>query len=98
MDTGELVYAASRLILGALAAFCAIMVWSKTRDAAWILVIIGTIAWYAEIVYSLLTLFGIPDGIGLVIGSLPLAAVALPLLPFVFFITAFLVMLFRARR
>jgi hypothetical protein len=86
MDTGCLIYILSRLILGALASFFAIMVWAKTRDTAWMLVVIGAIAGYAEVVYSILGLFGITGG------TFTAAALILANLPACFFIAAFLVM------
>lgn len=85
----------SRLILGALAAFFAIMLWSKTRDAAWMLLIIGAIAAYIETVYAVLNLFGIAGKLTLFIGSLPLPAILLPALHSCFFIAAFLIMAVR---
>jgi hypothetical protein len=98
MDTGEIIYISSRLFLGALAAFFAIILWSKTRDVAWMLMVIGTIAAYAEIVYSILDIFGITGGNLLSIGSVPLASIVLPNLPTVFFIAAFVVMVIRKFR
>ena len=98
MDTGQLVYILSRLVLGALASFFAIMLWSKTRDVAWMLMVIGTIAAYVEIVYAILNLFGISGGNIFMIGSMPLMSILLPSLPTVFFIAAFLVMVVRKYR
>ncbi|MCL2473075.1 MAG: hypothetical protein FWF26_05285 [Treponema sp.] len=98
MDTGQLVYILSRLVLGALASFFAIMLWSKTRDVAWMLMVIGTIAAYVEIVYAILNLFGIQGGNIFMIGSMPLMSILLPSLPTVFFISAFLVMVVRKYR
>ena len=98
MDLGQLLYTFSRLILGALASFFAIMLWSKTRDVAWMLMVIGTIAAYVETVYSILNLFGINGGDILVIGSVPLISILLPCLPTVFFIAAFAVMVVRKYR
>ncbi|MCL2129394.1 MAG: hypothetical protein FWH35_03470 [Treponema sp.] len=95
MDSGQLVYILSRLILGALASFFAIMLWSKTRDIAWMLMVIGTIAAYVETVYSILNLFGISGGSILTIGTVPIMSILLPSLPTVFFIAAFLVMVVR---
>ena len=97
MDTGQLVYIISRLSLGAVAAFFAILLWSKTRDAAWMLIVIGAIAAYVETVYSILELFGIRSG-SLLIGSMPLVSIVLPCLPMVFFISAFAVMVARKYR
>ncbi|WP_010262322.1 hypothetical protein [Treponema primitia] len=95
MDIGEILYISSRLFLGALAAFLAIMLWSKTRDMAWMLMVIGTIAAYAEIVYSILGLFGITQGTVPLVGSIPLPALILSNLPTGFLIAAFLVMVIR---
>jgi hypothetical protein len=98
MDTGQILYVVSRLVLGALASFFAIMLWSKTRDVAWMLIVIGTIAAYIETVYSILDIFGITGGDTFVIGSVPVAAIVLPCLRTVFFIIAFMVMVFRKYR
>jgi hypothetical protein len=98
MDIGEILYISSRLILGALAAFFAIMLWSKTRDVAWMLMVIGAIAAYAEIVYSILGMFGITQGSSFLVGSIPLATLVLSNLPTGFFIAAFLVMVIRKFR
>jgi hypothetical protein len=98
MDIGEVIYMASRLLLGALAAFFAIMLWSKTRDVAWMLIVIGTIAAYVETVYSILELLGITGGGVLYIGSMSVASIVLPNLPTIFFMAAFMVMVIRKFR
>ena len=98
MDSGQILFISSRLIFGAIASFFAIMLWSKTRDAAWMLIVIGTIAAYIEIVYSILDLFGITKGDTFLIGSVPVAAIILPLLWMSFFIAAFIIMVIRKYR
>ena len=98
MDSGQIIYILSRLILGALASFFAIMLWSKTRDVAWMLMVIGTIAAYVETVYAILNLFGINGGNILYIGTVPIMSIVLPCLPTVFFIAAFAVMIARKYR
>jgi hypothetical protein len=98
MDSGQVFYIVSRLTLGALAAFFAIMLWSKTRDVAWMLMVIGAIAAYVETVYSILEMFGISGGGGVSVGSVPLVSIVLPCLPTVFFIAAFAVMVVRKYR
>jgi hypothetical protein len=109
METGNLIYILSRLILGALASFFAIMLWSKTRDPAWMLMVSGTIAGYAGIVYSTLGVLGITGGAALQAeipfpqaefpqGSIPVAALILANLPACCFIAAFLVMIARKFR
>ena len=98
MDSGQTVFILGQLILGALAAFLAIMLWSRTRDAAWMFVIIGAIIAYIEIVYSILGLFGMSGGDFLLIGSVPLVSFVLPLLRMIFFISAFTIMIIRQLR
>ena len=81
--------------MGALASFFAIMLWSKTRDVAWMLMVIGTIAAYVETVYSILNLFGISGGNVFMIGSVSLMSIILPCLPTIFIAAAFAVMVVR---
>ena len=98
MDSGQIIYILSRLSLGALASFFAIMLWSRTRDVAWMLMVIGTIAAYVETVYAILNLFGIVGENILIIGTVPLISIILPCLPTIFFIAAFAVMVVRKYR
>ena len=97
MDWGQIISVYSRLILGAAAAFLAIMLWAKKRDAAWLLIVAGTITAYGEIVYSVVELLGFTAISGLVIGSVPLAAILLPALRMIFFAAAFLIMVVRRK-
>ena len=98
MEPGQTVYILSQLVLGAVASFLAIVLWSKTRDIAWILIISGTIIAYIEIVYSILNIFGISGLEFIFIGTVPLITFALPTLRNIFFIAAFMVMIIRQSR
>ena len=95
MDFGQIILLYSRLILGALAAFLAIMLWSKTRDVAWLLMIIGIVIMYIEMVYSTLELLGIVPVYNLFIDSVSLTAIVLTTLRLIFFIAALLIMVIR---
>jgi len=97
MDAGEVLFIVSCLTTGALLAFFAIWLWSRTRDIAWMLMVIGAIAAYVETVYSILARFGI-TGSQLSIGSVPVAIILLPNLRTTFFIAAFVVMVIRKHR
>jgi hypothetical protein len=88
----------SRLILGAAAVFFALVLWSKTRDIVWMLVVIGVIAGYAETVYSVLQNFGITGQAGPVVGSVPFLSILLSNLPAAFFLAAFVTALTRKYR
>jgi hypothetical protein len=98
MDSGQTTYIICQLAFGAAATFLAIMLWSKTRDAAWMLIVIGTIFSYIEIVYSILGIFGIDGSNLFLIGSVPLISFVLPLLRMIFFIAAFIIMIVRHSR
>ncbi|HPE37052.1 MAG TPA: hypothetical protein PK625_07875 [Spirochaetales bacterium] len=91
----ELVILAARLGFVALATFLAIVVWARTRDAAWMLVVVGIVAGYADILHTLLGEFGLaPDRAK---GVFPVLALILPNLPWLFFSIAFAVMIRRKR-
>ncbi len=84
-----------RLILGGFVAFLAILLWSRTRDSAWMALVAGAITRYAEIVYSLMSDLGIivPGGIKLM--GIPIVKLLFEIIPSLFFILAFILMLIR---
>jgi len=47
------------LILGAVATFFAIELWSRTREPAWMFMVIAVIAWFGGVVFRVLESFGI---------------------------------------
>ena len=98
MDSGQFIFILSRLVLGTAASFLAIMLWSRTRDAAWILVIIGTIIAYVETVYSILNLFGIGGGNIFPETFVFLVSITLNSLHMAFYVAAFAVMVVRKYR
>ena len=95
MDSGQVVFTFCRLVLGALASFLAIVLWSRSRDTAWIFVIIGTIIAYVETVYSTLSFVSIGSGNILSEFLLSVISLSLSCLPTVCFIAAFAVMITR---
>jgi len=98
MDAGQTLFISSQLILGAVVAFLAIFLWPKIRDAAWMLVIFGTIVAYIETVYHVLADFGITGGEILILGSVPLISLVLPTVRMIFFIGAFIIMIYKQTR
>jgi hypothetical protein len=75
---------ASHLALGAFATFCAILLWSRTRDLAWTFVIIAAILSYADIVLATLRGFGILGEDLLSYRGVPVLQIALSDLPLLF--------------
>ena len=97
MGAGQTIYISSQLILGAVAAFLAIFLWPKIRDAAWMLIIFGTIVTYIETVYSILKIFGISGDDFLIFDSVPLISFILPTVRTLLFISAFIIMIYRQK-
>jgi hypothetical protein len=98
MDSGQLVYILSRLILGGVASFLGIMLWSRTRDIAWMLIVMGIISAYGETIYTIVNLFGIDGGNLISIGTIPLLSILLPCFPLLFFVAGLAVMVVRKYR
>ena len=98
MDNGQLVYILSRLVLGGIASFLAILLWARTRDIAWMLMVMGVIAAYGETIYTIVNLFGVDRGNMISIGTMPLLSILLPCFPLLFFVAAFAVMVARKYR
>jgi hypothetical protein len=88
---------ASHLVLGAFATFCAILLWSRTRDMAWTFIIIGVIISYADIVLTTLRGFGILGEDLLRYHGVPVLQIALADLPLLFAGIGFLIAVSRRR-
>jgi hypothetical protein len=86
-----------KLILGGITAFLAILLWSKTRDAAWMSLVAGAVTSYAGIVYDMMVELGIivPESIS--VAGIPLVELLFSIIPGCFFILAFILMLIRTR-
>ena len=97
MDPTEFIVLLSRLATGAIATFFAILLWSQTRDASWVLVIIATLVSYAEIVISTLETFGVLTVDFLDVSGFPVFRMVLVNLPLVFLTLAFISMIARRR-
>ena len=96
MESPELISLIIRLVIGAIATFFAILLWSSTRDSAWMFVVIGTIIHYGQIMYSTFRVFGILQEETMIYG-LPVFSILLTNLPSVCFIIAFLIAMSRTR-
>jgi hypothetical protein len=94
MGNGEIALVFCRLLLGGAAAFFAIMLWSRTRDIAWMLMVGGAVTAYGGNLYEVLDMFGVFPSF--IFESAPLAAAALSTIPVLFFIAAFFVMVVRS--
>jgi hypothetical protein len=83
------------IVTGAVATFCAIMLWPRTRDLAWMLIIIGTIVHYGAVIFQALEVFGVAR---IHVSDETISAViraALLNLPFIFYSLGFIIMIRR---
>ena len=97
MELTEYTVLLSRLATGAIATFFAILLWSQTRDVSWVLVIIGTLVSYAEIVLTTLETFGVVSSDLFYLSGFPVFEMVLVNLPLVFLTLAFISMIVRRR-
>ena len=89
-----------KLLMGAVGTFCAILLWSRTRDVAWVLVVIGVLVSYAGIIFDTLDRFGLVTWDDFIVAGLPgfaLIQAILTNLPILLYSTAFVVVLARGR-
>jgi len=86
-----------KLISGALGTFFAILVWSKTRNASWIFIVLGILFHYINIVFETLELFGIITEKIYNIGNLPILKIILNNLPMSFFIIGLIIFVIRKK-
>jgi hypothetical protein len=91
MDIAAFSAETTHLVVGAFATFCAILLWSRTRDMAWTFLIIGAIVSYADIVFTTLGNFGILGTDPLVYNGIPFMRIALANLPLLFSAVGFLI-------
>ncbi|MEW5816199.1 MAG: hypothetical protein AB1798_12490 [Spirochaetota bacterium] len=97
MEIGQTVMILSRLGIGAAAAFFAILLWSNTRDTAWMFIVMGIIVNFGEVMFSTLEIFGLVHGETYLLAGIPVVKVVFSNLPNVFFIIAFCIMILRLK-
>ena len=100
MTETEIIFFAIKLILGGLIAFLAIMLWSRTRDFSWMLLVLAAVTGYSALVYDLLLQLGFVTNREIMLfgNELPLIKLILSVVPSLFVILAFIRMLFKTGR
>ena len=87
MTETEIIFFIIKLVLGGIIAFLAIMLWSRTRDYSWMFLVLAAVTGYSAIVFDLL------------LGNrIPLVQLVLAIVPSLFVIIAFVLMLIKTRR
>ncbi len=97
MSPADTILLVSRFATSAVAAFLSILLWSRTRDLAWMLIVIGVISSYADILFGLLARLGLVDESRFALLGIPVGRILLSNLPYLFLCAALLVMISRKR-
>jgi len=97
MEYSELIII-TRVVTGAICAFFSILLWAKTREPAWIFIIIGVLCIYAEIVFSTLETFGILSEDIFRVFGIPVLKILLFNLPLVFFTIGFIIVIIKYKK
>lgn len=87
-----------RLTAAFIAAFPAIALWSRTRDPAWMLVVLGTLFLFADSLFFALVSLGVASYDRLLPGDLSLVRILMAVLPYFLLAAGFVVFLVRKRR
>lgn len=89
----ELLLFIIKLAAGGIVSFLAILLMSKTREPGWIFMVGGFLLSYAALVFQLMEHLGIFTSSRFTLFGIPISSLICVILPAVFFIVAFIMML-----
>lgn len=100
MTETEIFFFIIKLVLGGLIAFLAIMLWSRTRDFSWMFLVFAAVTGYSAVVFDLLLGLGVVSVQKIMIfgSEIPLMRLVLAVVPGLFVIVAFILMLIKSGR
>ncbi len=91
----EILFFIIKIVVGGIVSFIAIMLMSKTRDAAWMTLVVGFLLSYAALVYELLIKLGVFTQKNLTAFGIPLISLLFAIIPSLFYIAAFIIKISR---
>ena len=100
MTETEIIFFIIKLFLGGVIAFLAIMLWSRTRDFSWMFLVLAAVTGNSSIVFDLLLKLGFVTSRKILIlgNEIPLVQLVLAVIPSLFVIIAFILMLIKTGR
>lgn len=87
-----------KIISGFAATLTAVLLWSKTRESAWLFIVMGTVFLYSEIIFSGLDLLGLSNFYLLTVYGISVIKLIFAFFPFLFFTAGFILFLMSRRR
>lgn len=82
-----------KLILGGIAAFLAILVWSKSRSACWVFLVTGILISYAGIIYDMMINLGILNSASILICGISLLTLFFTVIPYLLIIISLILII-----
>ena len=100
MSEVEIIFFIIKLFLGGVIAFLAIMLWSRTRDFSWMFLVLAAVTGYSAVVFDLLLKLGFVTTRKIIIlnSEISLVQLALAVVPSLFVIISFILMLIKTGR
>ena len=100
MTESEIIFFIIKLVLGGIIAFLAIMLWSRTRDFSWMFLVLAAVTGYSAVVFDLLLKLGFVTTRKIIIlnSEISLVQLALAVVPSLFVIISFILMLIKTGR
>lgn len=89
----DIISLSANILLGGIVTFFGIMVWARTNQPAWMLVVISVIVYYAKIVFKLLDAIGVIHFDQITLLGIPVVSFAFEAGPQVFILLAFIALL-----
>ncbi len=87
-----------KLIMGFIAAFTSVLLWSKTRDRAWLTMVMGVVFLYLDTLLEILDSFGFVMYKSLYYGEIGILPLIFGILPYICFSIGMLFFLLRVRK
>ena len=98
MPLREIIVITSQIAAGAVVTFLAIILWSQTREVEWVLIIIGVLVKYVQILVSSFSVLGIIQSKIYIVPEVIDMETVLKVLPLIFYSLAFIARLVKIKR
>jgi hypothetical protein len=98
VENEQMVLLLIKLITGFSATLTAVLLWSKTREPAWLFIVLGTVFLYSEIIFNTLDSLGLSKFYLFTVYGISLVEIIFASFPFLFFTIGFIIFLTNKRR
>lgn len=93
MEQSQIIIWCAKLILGGIAAFFAILLWSKSRSGSWMCIVAGILISYAGIIYDMMLSLGILPQEKIMVYGIPVITMCFTAIPYLLLIIALILII-----